>query len=162
PDQGVQDAAIVLARQPLLDELDAEFLSFLAPAVVCRDDSDALRRDTDVPQHERERALPDAAEADEHDASRTLDVYLVLPAHDAPKPRQWPRAPPLRPDSQRTQKIWVFRPRISQARAVTDPAKKSGLSYASEAGRFVRSRAALRRVSPSARAPDSSLPTAGS
>ena len=41
-------------------------------------------RNTDVPQHERERALPDTAETDEHDASGKLDVNLVIAAHDAP------------------------------------------------------------------------------
>jgi len=46
-------------------------------ALVGRDDGDALFRDPDVAQHERQRALADAAEADEDDASGKLDVDLV-------------------------------------------------------------------------------------
>ena len=56
-------------------------------AVVRGDDRDALGRDADVTQDERQRALPDAAEADEHDAARKLDVNLVA-AHDAPDSSQ--------------------------------------------------------------------------
>ena len=39
---------------------------------------DALFRNADVAQDERQRALADAAETDEDDAARKLDVNLVL------------------------------------------------------------------------------------
>ena len=42
------------------------------------DDGDALFRNPDVTQDQRQRALSDAAESDEDDASWKLDVNLVL------------------------------------------------------------------------------------
>ena len=47
-------------------------------AIVGGDDRDALFRNADVAQHERQRALADAAEADEDDAAGKLDVNLVM------------------------------------------------------------------------------------
>ncbi len=67
-EQRIQHAAVVLARQALLDELDAVLRSLLAARVLRRDDGDALGRDADVPQDERQHALADAAETDEQDA----------------------------------------------------------------------------------------------
>ncbi len=56
---------------------------FLGAAVIRGDDGDAFGCDADVPQHERQGALPDAAEADENDPAGELNVYGVI-CHDAP------------------------------------------------------------------------------
>ena len=42
-----------------------------------------LGRNTEVTQHQRQDALADAAETDEQDPARELDVNLVLVTHDA-------------------------------------------------------------------------------
>ena len=77
-DVRIELAAIVVARQRHLHDLDAVLLGLLLAAIVGRDDGDALFRDADVAQDERQRALADAAEADEDDASWKLDVNLVV------------------------------------------------------------------------------------
>src|SRR5262249_60181467 len=83
-EQRVQRPAKVFARERFLDHLDAVLLRFLGAAIIRGDDGDAFGCDADVPQHERQSALPDAAEADEDDPAGKLNVYLVI-GHDAPE-----------------------------------------------------------------------------
>ena len=59
-------------------------------AIVAGDDGDALFRNADVAQDERQRALADAAESDEDDAPWKLDVNLVV-RHDLPRANQGER-----------------------------------------------------------------------
>ena len=73
-DVRIELTAIVVARDRQLHELDAVLLGFLLAAIVRGDDGDALFRDPDVTQDQGQRALSDAAESDEDDASRKLDV----------------------------------------------------------------------------------------
>ena len=61
-----------------IDEFHAIGLGDFLAAIVAGDDRDALFRNADVAQDERQRALADAAETDEDDASRKLDVNLVV------------------------------------------------------------------------------------
>src|SRR4029077_20103796 len=75
-------AAEVLARQALLDELDAVLGGLFLALVLRGHDGDPLGRNAYVPQDEREHPLADAAEADAEDPSRKLDVNFVLVAHD--------------------------------------------------------------------------------
>ena len=83
PSSGFEHAPEVLARQALLDELDAVLARprrlplSSAVTMVMRSGGDA-----DVAQDQRQHALADAAEADEQDAARKLDVNLVAVAHD--------------------------------------------------------------------------------
>ena len=60
-----------------LMNLDAVLRRLVCAAIVRGDDGDALGCDADVPQHQRQGALPDAAEADEHDPSGEINVNLV-------------------------------------------------------------------------------------
>ena len=83
PEQRIEHAAEVLARQTLLDQPDAVGARLLAALVLRGDDGEALGRNTDVTQHQRQDALADAAETDEQDPARELDVNLVLVTHDA-------------------------------------------------------------------------------
>jgi hypothetical protein len=48
-----------------------------------RNDGDAVGTGADVPQHERQDALPDAAKTHKNDTARKINVNLVI-AHDAP------------------------------------------------------------------------------
>ena len=58
-------------------------------ALIRRDHGDAARVGADVAQDERQHALTDATEADEHDAARELHVDLVA-RHDV-RSLQWER-----------------------------------------------------------------------
>ena len=78
----IENAAVVFARQGLLDELDAVLLRLRAAAIVRRHDGNPLGSNADVAQHQRQHALADAAETDEQDARGKLDVDFVLFAHD--------------------------------------------------------------------------------
>jgi hypothetical protein len=78
PDQRVEHALVILPRQRLLDEAHAVFRRFLRARVVCGDDRDAVGRDTDVTQDERQDSLPDAAEADENETAREIHVDRVV------------------------------------------------------------------------------------
>ncbi len=77
PEQRVEHPAEILARERLPDDLDAQILGLLKAALMGRQDRDALGGDADVPQEQRQHALTDAAEADDQDASRELDVNFV-------------------------------------------------------------------------------------
>ena len=77
-DVRIELAPEVVARQHHFHELDAVFLGFLFAAIVGSDDGDAFFRDSDVSQDQRQRALADAAEPYEDDASRKLDVNLFV------------------------------------------------------------------------------------
>ena len=73
---------VAVLLEALVVDLDAVFVGFLLAAIVGSDDGDAFFRDADVAQDERQRALADAAETDEDDASWKLDVNLVV-RHDS-------------------------------------------------------------------------------
>ncbi len=83
PQQGVQDAAEILAGQRLLDELDAQLLCLLHAALVRGHDRDAVWRNANVPEDQGQDSLADAAESDQQDAPGEIDVLLVI-AHDSP------------------------------------------------------------------------------
>src|SRR5207302_10181484 len=79
----IEHAAVVLAREPLLDELDAVPGGLLVPLVLRGHDREALGRNADVPQDQRQHALADAAKTHEQDPSWKLEMNLVIAAHDA-------------------------------------------------------------------------------
>ena len=60
-----------------LMNLTPNFAASSLPALLRGDDGDALGCDADMPQDQRQHALADAAEADEQDPARKLDVDLV-------------------------------------------------------------------------------------
>jgi len=68
PEQRVSDATIVLARQPLRDELHAVLGGLVVSALLRRDDRDPLRCDADMPQDEWQDTLADAAKPDEENS----------------------------------------------------------------------------------------------
>ena len=118
--------------------------------VLGADDRDAVGRDADVPQHQGQHPLTDAAKADEHDASRKLDVNLVAVAHDCRFRQVLRRVARQRASLQGIKSA----PRGSIFRPARRP---GGVSRcASAAGRCARSPAAPPRAPASARAPDSS------
>src|SRR5438874_11187557 len=73
PQQRIEHAAVVLAREPLLDELDAVPGGLLVPLVLRGHDREALGRNADVPQDQRQHALADAAKTHEQDPSWKLE-----------------------------------------------------------------------------------------
>jgi hypothetical protein len=77
-DQRIERAAEILARQALLDELDAKARRFLVADVVGADDADALGAQAQMPQDQRQHPLADAAESDQDDAPGKIDVHFVL------------------------------------------------------------------------------------
>ena len=79
--QRAEHRAEVVLLDRLLDEAHAEMLKDMRAALIRCDHGDAARVGADVAQDERQHALADAAEADEHDAARELHVDLVV-RHD--------------------------------------------------------------------------------
>ena len=79
------NAAEVVARQRFLDETDAVLLRLRSAVVLGRDDGDAARRHADVTQDQRQDALADAAKADDDDATRKVDMDLVLAHRHVPQ-----------------------------------------------------------------------------
>ena len=78
--RGEHRAEVILLDR-LLDEAHAEMLQDMRAALIRRDHGDAARVGADVAQDERQHALADAAEADEHDTARELHVDLMV-RHD--------------------------------------------------------------------------------
>ena len=78
--RGEHRAEVILLDR-LLDEAHAEMLQDMRAALIRRDHGDAARVGADVAQDERQHALTDAAEADEHDTARELHVDLMV-RHD--------------------------------------------------------------------------------
>jgi hypothetical protein len=60
-----------------LDETDPVLGCDIVSARLGSDDRDPLRSDFEMPQHQREDALPDAAETDDDEAAGKGDVLLV-------------------------------------------------------------------------------------
>jgi hypothetical protein len=74
----VQDLADVAALDRVDDEPDAVLLGFLLPPVVRRQDGDAVPGHVDVPENQRQRALPDGAKPDEEEPSLEFrELFLV-------------------------------------------------------------------------------------
>ena len=65
----------------LLDELDAKARRFLVPDVVGLTMVTRSGAQAEMPQDQRQHTLADAAESDQNDAPRKIDVDFVL-AHD--------------------------------------------------------------------------------
>src|SRR6185436_4128675 len=76
-DEGLQNRAMVLARERRYAKADAVVLGLELSALVTRDDRNAIVRHIDVAEQERQRALPDRTEADEYEPPIELDVLLV-------------------------------------------------------------------------------------
>ena len=72
----IELAAEIVARQRQHHEFHAIGFGDFPAAIVTGDDRDALFRDADMAQNQRQRALADAAETDEDDAAWKLDVNL--------------------------------------------------------------------------------------
>jgi hypothetical protein len=85
-DQRIERAAQILARESLLDEFDAKARRFLLADLVGADDTDTLGGQAEVAQDQRQYALADAAESDENDPPRKIDVGFVF-AHYFPAVR---------------------------------------------------------------------------
>ncbi len=81
--QRIEHAAKVLACEPLLDELDAVLGGLLVSLVLRGHDGEALGRNADVPQDQRQYTLADAAKTHQQDPSWKLEMNLVIAAHDA-------------------------------------------------------------------------------
>ena len=83
PEQRLEHAAVVLARERAFDELDAELLApRCRPRILGGDDGDAVRRNADVTQDQRQDPLADAAEADKNDPARKIHMHFVF-AHES-------------------------------------------------------------------------------
>ena len=81
-DQRLEHVPVVLARERVVDELDAVLRRLVASRVIRGDDRDAVRgQPADVAQDQRQYALADAAEADEDQAAREMGMNRVL-SHD--------------------------------------------------------------------------------
>ena len=77
-EQRLEHGLVVLARQRLDVELDAEMLRLLDAAGVAGEDGDALGRHVDVPQQQRQAALTDGTESDNHQPSVKFDVFFLV------------------------------------------------------------------------------------
>jgi hypothetical protein len=82
-DQRLEHLAVVVARERVDDELDAVLRRFALACLFCGDDGDAFGLDADVTQHERQHALPDAAETYEDQTTGKLHVNRKIGHGDA-------------------------------------------------------------------------------
>ena len=78
-EQGTQ----ILRLDGLHDELHSEVTRHFDTALIGRDNRDAIGTRADMPHHQRQNALPDAAKTHKNNSARKINVNLVI-AQDAP------------------------------------------------------------------------------
>src|SRR6185436_16447411 len=76
--QRLEHGAVILARERLDGEPDAEMLGLLDAARVAGHDADALDRHVNMAQKQRQSPLPDRTEAHDDEPALKLDVFLIV------------------------------------------------------------------------------------
>jgi hypothetical protein len=73
-EQGFENRAMIFARERSDLKLYAVTLGFRTAAFIAGDDTDALARHVDVPQQQRQSALPDGSAPDQNQPAAEFDV----------------------------------------------------------------------------------------
>ncbi len=76
--QRLEHGAVILARERLDGELDAEMLRLFDAARVAGHDADALERHVDMAQQQRQRTLADGTKTDDDQPALKLDVFFLV------------------------------------------------------------------------------------